>query len=86
MPADILLLRSSDPQGLAFLDTCNLDGETNLKQRQVIRGFLDHQQSFEPSKFRSIIEVDRPTTKIYRYNVSTIKKNPYSNNIFINVD
>lgn len=67
VPADILLLRSSDPQGFAFLDTCNLDGETNLKQRQVVRGFLNHQNSFQPSKFRSVIEIDAPTTKIYRY-------------------
>jgi phospholipid-translocating ATPase len=67
VPADLLLLHSSDPQGFAYLDTCNLDGETNLKQRQVVRGFLDLQTCFQPSKFRSIIEVDRPSTKIYRF-------------------
>lgn len=67
VPADLLLLRSSDPQGFAYLDTCNLDGETNLKQRQVVRGFLDLQDSFQPSKFRSVIEVDKPSTKIYRF-------------------
>lgn len=41
VPADILLLRSSDPQGLCYIDTCDLDGESNLKQRQVVRGFLE---------------------------------------------
>ncbi|KAG8235195.1 hypothetical protein J437_LFUL014159 [Ladona fulva] len=41
VPADILLLRSSDPHGICHLDTCNLDGETNLKQRVVARGFVD---------------------------------------------
>lgn len=67
VPADILLLRSSDPSGLCYIDTGHLDGETNLKQRQVARGFVEKQHYFEPSKFRSSIEVEAPTTKIYRF-------------------
>ncbi|XP_014233010.1 probable phospholipid-transporting ATPase VD isoform X2 [Trichogramma pretiosum] len=75
VPADMLLLRSSDPQGFAFLDTCNLDGETNLKQRQVIPGFLDLQATFKPSEFRSFIEIDKPSTKIYRFNGAVVHPN-----------
>ncbi|XP_023711362.1 probable phospholipid-transporting ATPase VD isoform X3 [Cryptotermes secundus] len=67
IPADILLLRSRDPQGLCYIDTCNLDGETNLKQREVARGFTERQDMFEPRKFKSVVEVDGPTTKIYRF-------------------
>ncbi|XP_033210725.1 probable phospholipid-transporting ATPase VD isoform X2 [Belonocnema kinseyi] len=72
VPADLLLLRSSDPQGFAYLDTCNLDGETNLKQRQVVRGFLDIQDSFQPCKFRSVLEIDKPSTKIYRFHGAVV--------------
>ena len=42
IPADILILRSSDDHGLCYIDTQNLDGEANLKQREVPRGFADN--------------------------------------------
>lgn len=41
IPADILVLKCSDPQGLCYIDTCNLDGESNLKQRQVASCFMN---------------------------------------------
>ncbi|OEH78017.1 phospholipid-translocating p-type flippase subfamily [Cyclospora cayetanensis] len=36
--ADVLLLGSSDPKGLAFIETSSLDGETNLKLKQTAKG------------------------------------------------
>lgn len=67
IPADILLIRSSDPHGFCYIDTCNLDGESNLKQRQVPFGFEKHHDLAVPDFFKSHIEVDPPTTKIYRF-------------------
>ncbi|RQM29028.1 hypothetical protein B5M09_004370, partial [Aphanomyces astaci] len=31
MPADVLILATSEEEGRCFVETCNLDGETNLK-------------------------------------------------------
>ncbi|XP_019865878.2 phospholipid-transporting ATPase VD isoform X2 [Aethina tumida] len=75
VPADILLLKSSDPSGVCYIDTGHLDGETNLKQRQVARGFVEKQSIFEPSKFKSRIEVEAPTTKIYRFHGAIVHPN-----------
>lgn len=46
VPADILLLFSSDPSGVCHLETANLDGETNLKQRRVVKGFSQQVRYF----------------------------------------
>ena len=35
IPADILILQSSNEEGQVYVDTMNLDGETNLKEKSA---------------------------------------------------
>lgn len=67
VPADLLVLRTSSVEGTCFIDTCDLDGETNLKRRQVAQGFEDKHFTFIPHKFNCRVEVEAPTTKLYRF-------------------
>ena len=38
IPSDILLINTSDENSICHIETSNLDGETNLKQREVVKG------------------------------------------------
>jgi phospholipid-translocating ATPase len=40
-PADMVLLRSSEADGSCFIESKNLDGENNLKTKQVSREVLE---------------------------------------------
>ncbi|XP_010211951.1 PREDICTED: probable phospholipid-transporting ATPase VB, partial [Tinamus guttatus] len=67
IPADILLLYSSDQNGICHLETANLDGETNLKQRQVVTGFSSQNTLFEPELFKNIIICEMPNNDLNKF-------------------
>ncbi|XP_011618230.1 phospholipid-transporting ATPase VD isoform X1 [Takifugu rubripes] len=60
IPADMLLLHSSDPRGVCYIETANLDGETNLKQKQVVLDLQVQGDSMNLDSFHSRIECEKP--------------------------
>ena len=40
-PADMIVVRSTEDEGVCYVETKNLDGETNLKNKQVPKDLID---------------------------------------------
>ena len=60
IPADVLILRTYDDKGVAFVDTMNLDGETNLKEKLALEK-LKKSTVDEISNLEFLITTDAPS-------------------------
>lgn len=68
VPADILIVSTSEEENMAFVETKNLDGETNLKSRHAVPELsgLRTPHDLACSAFR--IEMEPPIPKMYQMN------------------
>ncbi|XP_047545933.1 probable phospholipid-transporting ATPase IA isoform X10 [Vanessa atalanta] len=67
-PADLVLLASSEPQGISFIETSNLDGETNLKIRQASPDTARLDSVFTLADFRATVQCEPPNRHLYEFN------------------
>ncbi|KAK7061656.1 phospholipid-transporting ATPase [Favolaschia claudopus] len=70
IPADVLICATSEEENVAFIETKNLDGETNLKSRHAVAG-LSHLNTAADcmNALNSFsIKLDRPDVNMYRLN------------------
>eukprot|EP01080_Neovahlkampfia_damariscottae_P011466 gene11466-4630_t len=77
--ADIVLLKSSSSEGNAYIETSNIDGETDYKQRKSI--FETQNLSLEELKNNKniIIECSHPNDEIYSFDSTlTLNSKKYS--------
>ncbi|XP_073997517.1 ATPase phospholipid transporting 8A1 isoform X3 [Rhodnius prolixus] len=66
-PADLLVLSTSEPQGMCYIETMNLDGETNLKIRQSLPETASLLGTAALSSFTATVECEHPNKLIYDF-------------------
>ncbi|KAI0244756.1 aminophospholipid translocase [Massospora cicadina] len=66
-PADLILLSSSEPEGLCYIETSNLDGETNLKVKQALSETAPLVSPQQITHFRGVIKSEGPNDSLYTY-------------------
>ena len=68
IPADIVVLATSDPDGACYVETKNLDGETNLKVREAVHSTrkIHHGGDCEQAEF--MIESEPAHANLYSHN------------------
>ncbi|XP_068785081.1 phospholipid-transporting ATPase IC-like isoform X3 [Struthio camelus] len=68
VPADILLLSSSEPNSLCYIETAELDGETNLKFKmalEVTDRYLQEESAM--ADFNGLIECEEPNNRLDKF-------------------
>jgi phospholipid-translocating ATPase len=75
IPADILICATSEEENVAFIETKNLDGETNLKSRTAAPA-LTHLRSAQACADKDNafhVDCDRPDTNLYKLNAAVVR-------------
>ncbi|KAL3981629.1 phospholipid-translocating P-type ATPase flippase family protein [Acanthocheilonema viteae] len=66
--ADLLLLSTSEPHGFCYIETSELDGETNLKVRQALpETFVMGDKLLRISEFKGQIHCELPNNKLNQF-------------------
>ncbi|TKY58773.1 Phospholipid-transporting ATPase 3 [Spatholobus suberectus] len=66
-PADLLFLASTNADGVCYIETANLDGETNLKIRKALEKTWDYVTPEKASEFKGEIQCEQPNNSLYTF-------------------
>ena len=67
IPADLILLASSEPEGLCYIETANLDGETNLKIKQALPETAGIISPGVLGRVQGVLKSEQPNNHLYTY-------------------
>lgn len=68
VPADVVILSTSEKDNLCYVETQNLDGETNLKVRQGLNATSELRSVHDCERAYFYFESEPPHANIYQYN------------------
>ncbi|KAJ1560499.1 hypothetical protein HK405_006880 [Cladochytrium tenue] len=75
LPADVIVLWTTNTDGIAFIETSNLDGETNLKQRQALKETHEPLNGhMPPTQYRAMIHAESPSGDLYNFHGYLMEK------------
>lgn len=66
-PSDLLLLSSSYEDGVCYVETMNLDGETNLKLKQALEATTRLNDEKSLQRFRAMVKCEDPNENLYSF-------------------
>ncbi|KAF5945304.1 hypothetical protein HYC85_015532 [Camellia sinensis] len=66
-PADLLFLASTNADGVCYVETANLDGETNLKIRKALEKTWDYVTIEKASEFKGEVQCEQPNNSLYTF-------------------
>ncbi|XVE92539.1 hypothetical protein REPUB_Repub01dG0106200 [Reevesia pubescens] len=74
-PVDMLLLASTNPDGVCYIETANLDGETNLKIRKALERTWDYVTPEKACEFKGEVQCEQPNNSLYTFTGNLVMDN-----------
>ncbi|TPX45461.1 hypothetical protein SeLEV6574_g03853 [Synchytrium endobioticum] len=73
IPADVVVVSTSEPDNVCYVETKNLDGETNLKIRRGITELAAVKTPAQCAQVKLVIDSELPSANLYTYSgVATV--------------
>ena len=69
-PCDLILLSSSEDNGMCFIETSSLDGEKNLKPRLSFVGLSRELNDKAVIRVFNLVEAEKPNSRLYHFSAS----------------
>lgn len=84
VPADVLVLKSSSPNGYCYLETTNLDGESALKVKEAVG--ITQSYNLDYSGLEGSLAIDLPNRDIYSFEGQIKISTPFCKNSFLKIE